>query len=45
MYNLMKDTDDQTLISELKRRGYNLSGLLRDLDETQTRTGEIVTIG
>ena len=30
---------------EARNRGYNLSSLLRDLDETQTRTGEIVTSG
>ena len=41
----LKDIPSQTLQAELARLGYNLSSLLRDLDETQTRTGEIVTIG
>ena len=41
----LKPTADEKLFLELALRGYNLSGLLRDLDETQTRTGEIVKIG
>ena len=44
LYNSIKDTDDQTLITELARRGYDLSGLLRENDERET-TAEIVQIG
>ena len=39
-----KTFTDETLMLELALRGYDLSKL-RDLDETQTRTGEIVKIG
>ena len=41
----LKETPTETLFLELALRGYTLSSLLRDLDETQTRTGEIVKIG
>lgn len=40
LYNLIKDTDNQTLITELVRRGYNLSRLREDEPTT-----EIVKIG
>ena len=40
----LKIMADETLFLELERRGYDLSKL-RDLDETQTHTGESVKIG
>ena len=40
----LKQTADETLLLELALRGIALSRL-RDLDATQTRTGEIVKIG
>ena len=40
LYNSIKNTDDQTLITELTRRGYDLSR--RQDDET---AAEIVKIG
>ena len=43
--SILKIMPEEMLLTELTRRGYDLSSLLRDLDETQTRTGEIVTIG
>ena len=39
LYNSLKDTDDQTLITELRKRGYKLS----DLRENET-TAEIVKL-
>ena len=42
--NSLKDTSDRELLMEIQRREYDLSRR-RDLDETQTRTGEIVKIG
>ena len=41
LYNSIKDTDDQTLITELTRRGYKLARLQDD----ETENGEIVRIG
>ena len=44
MYNSIEETADETLITELARRGYDLSGLLRENAERET-TAEIVQIG
>ena len=40
LYNSIKDTDDETLITELVRRGYNL-----DIPHENKTTAEIVKIG
>ena len=40
LYNSIKNTDDQTLITELVRRGYNL-----DIPQENKTTAEIIKIG
>ena len=44
LYNSLKETDYQTLITELVRRGYDLSKL-RENNEKEAPVGEIVKIG